>query len=254
MKIIVLFIGISSGFDVGLISRHVPTSFSETDPFHPGAIDGAQAVRSGFLFLEELVKPENYASSQNDSFLVPDPRQPISIKSWSYYWSPVHHPPLANGTAGCKIPIKSLVDILKDMDNSKNRFKFSKEISGNSMEKILRSIHFSDGTAPTEIAWSCTTPINRCCGIGCCSRQSRVYSDSLLHSVFGYMCGGFMLICILILILSLVMFLCNDVWHRYIPWFPTSPRPPATPREEAHEMTELNPTAHRSPSRLHLAV
>uniref|UniRef100_A0A1I7U6S7 CX domain-containing protein n=1 Tax=Caenorhabditis tropicalis TaxID=1561998 RepID=A0A1I7U6S7_9PELO len=147
-----------------------------------------------------------------------------------------------------------LLEVAETMENFKYKTKHSNYVMEVSMEKFLKGIRLNDNTEATEMAWSCLYSYSRCCGIGCCPKGSKPQGQGIFHSVFGYMCGGFMLLCCFVLILSLIMFLCNDVWHRYIPWFPSSPRPPATPRGEAHEMQDLNPANHRSPSRMHLAA
>ncbi|CAL2045562.1 unnamed protein product [Caenorhabditis brenneri] len=195
----------------------------------------------------------NY-TSEYGFFKIKDQEIPVIINGWEYYWGADFHPSILNGTYGCKIPIKWLEDVAENMSNFHYRTKSATEQQESSMKNFLKTIRFTDNTAPTEMAWACISPISRCCGIGCCSKDMKAQSNSIFHSVFGYMCGGFMLLCCFVLLLSLVMFLCNDVWHRYIPWFPSSPRPPATPRGEAHEMQELNPASHRSPSRMHLAA
>ncbi|EGT39468.1 hypothetical protein CAEBREN_29512 [Caenorhabditis brenneri] len=251
--LILSFLEKSECFDVGLISRYVPSTFTETQPFSPEATDGALALINARTFLNELVLTGNY-TSEYGFFKVKDQEIPVIINGWEYYWGAAFHPSILNGTYGCKIPIKWLEDVAENMSNFHYRTKSATEQQESSMKNFLKTIRFTDNTAPTEMAWACISPISRCCGIGCCSKDMKSQSNSIFHSVFGYMCGGFMLLCCFVLLLSLVMFLCNDVWHRYIPWFPSSPRPPATPRGEAHEMQELNPASHRSPSRMHLAA
>ncbi|UMM36266.1 hypothetical protein L5515_008507 [Caenorhabditis briggsae] len=252
--ILFLLFSYSVGFDVGLISRYVPTSFIETEPFLPEVTDGAQAYESAHIFLNELVANGTYTTGEDGLFVVVNHTVSLIINDWEYFWSAMFHPPLRNGSFGCKIPMKWLIEVSRDMDDFKYRTKLSKNQIEVSMEKFLKKVRFDDHTVPSEIAWSCIHPVSRCCGIGCCSKESRVKTESIFHSVFGYMCGGFMIMCCFILLLTIIMFLCNDVWHRYIPWFPTLPRPPATPRGEAHEMQELNPANHRSPSRQHLSA
>ncbi|NP_001334231.1 CX domain-containing protein [Caenorhabditis elegans] len=249
----VLFGG-TSGFDVGLISRYVPNTFTETEPFSPTAQNGARTMDSAHIFLTELLGFGNFTSSERGFFVVEYQKYPVIINQAEYYWGASFHPPLKNGTYGCKIPLKWLVEASHTMGKFQYRTHHSKQKKEVSIEKFLKMIRFHNNAEPSEIAWSCMSPISRCCGIGCCPKTSKSQSESIFHSVFGYMCGGFMFLCCLVLLLSLVMFLCNDVWHRYIPWFPSSPRPTATPRSETHEMQELNPSTHRSPSRLHLAV
>ncbi|PIC27882.1 hypothetical protein B9Z55_019993 [Caenorhabditis nigoni] len=222
--------------------------------FRPEATDGAQAYESAHLFINELVANGTYTTGEDGLFVVVNHTDSLIINDWEYFWSAMFHPPLRNGSFGCKIPMKWLIEVSRDMDSFKYRTKLSKNQIEVSMEKFLKTVRFDDHTVPSEIAWSCIYPVSRCCGIGCCSKESRVKTESIFHSVFGYMCGGFMIMCCFILLLTIIMFLCNDVWHRYIPWFPTSPRPPATPRGEAHEMQELNPANHRSPSRQHLSA